>query len=318
MACHLLQEQEITPWKLGPMKNLAWGRLRPILLAAFAAVATNASAPTAEGAFNFRKLITIDNTKVSGSADLIDFPVVVSLTDANLRTTANGGGVENASGFDMLFRGADGVTNLDHEVELYDPVAGTLVAWVRIPVLDYDDDTLFYLYYGDSTIVSSQENPTGVWDANYRAVWHLEESVTDEATGAIHDDSTVNNRDGTQSRNDDVPGKIASAQDFDGTDHINLGTGFPALGATFTIEGWVWFDGFASFPTVFARQDNTLLDYRVVHDNGCGAPGLRVDISYDGSEPGDAQGCPPAAVATGQWYHFAAVKSATELRMYLN
>jgi hypothetical protein len=279
---------------------------------AFAAVLYLA-ATNADAAFNFRKLITVDETKVIGSQNLTNFPVLVRLTDPNLRTTGNGGGVESASGFDLVFRADDGVTNLDHEVELYDPVAGTLVAWVRIPVLDHDDDTLFYLYYGDAAIVSSQENATAVWDAGYRAVWHLEEAVTDEATGAIHDDSTVNNRDGTQSRNDDVAGKIGNAQDFDGTDHINLGTGFPALGATFTIEGWVWFDALGSNPTLFARQNFTDLDYRVVVD-----PVLRIDISYDGTEPGDAFANAPAAVSTGQWYHFAATKSATELRMYLN
>jgi hypothetical protein len=291
--------------------------LRSVVLAA-AILSTGLAAPALAAGYLYRKQITVDNTKVAGTTDLLNFPLLVSLTDPDLRTTANGGKVENPNGYDIIFRAADTVTNLDHEVESYDGTTGTLVAWVRIPVLDYNDDTRLYLYYGNSGISTSQENPTAVWDANYRAVWHLNETVTDEATGAVHNDSTANNRDGTQSQNDDIPGKIAKGQDFDGTDHINLGSTFPGLGATFTIEGWVWFDGFASFPTVFARHNFGSLDYRVVHDNGCGTPRLRIDISYDGSEPGDAQGCPPAAIATGQWYHFAAVKSATELRMYLN
>jgi len=271
---------------------------------------------TAEGAFAYRKALTIQGARVSG-APHASYPVLVSLVDPNLRTTASGGRVTSASGYDIVFMLQSTGALLDHEIESYDGVTGTLVAWVRIPSLTAVNQTVF-IYYGDPEITSAQTNPANVWDANYTAVWHLSEAVTDEATGAIHADSTANNLDGTQSRNDDLVGKIARGQDFDGNDHINLGTGFPAVGATFTIEGWAWFDSLASFPVLVAREEFTNIDYRVVYDNGCGLNRLRVDISYDGSEPGDAQGCPPGATATGQWYHFAAVKSATDLRMYLN
>jgi hypothetical protein len=137
--------------------------------------------------------------------------------------------------------------------------------------------------------------------------------------GGGHLDSTANAHNGTQSRNDDIAGKIASGQDFDGTnDYINLGTGFPAVGATFTIEGWVWFDTLGSLPVVFGRENSTNLDYRIVYDNACGPNRLRIDISYDGTEPGDAQACANAATGILQWYHFAATKSATQLTFFLN
>ncbi len=152
------------PWVGGAL----W--FRPIFLAVFACLLLQIFVPSAEAAFGFRKPITIDNTKVSGSADLTGFPVLVSFTDLDLRTMANGGKVENANGFDIVFRQGCTVANLDHEIEAYDPVAGTIVAWVRIPVLSYNTDTLIEMYYGDVTIVSSQENVAGVWNSNYRAV----------------------------------------------------------------------------------------------------------------------------------------------------
>ena len=43
--------------------------------------------------YQYRKQVTIDNTKVSGTSDLSSFPVLVSETDTDLRTTGNGGQV---------------------------------------------------------------------------------------------------------------------------------------------------------------------------------------------------------------------------------
>src|SRR3990170_119094 len=239
---------------------------------------------TSEGAFGYRKPLTIQGARVSG-APHASFPVLISMVDPNLRTIANGGRVSSANGDDIAFMIQSTGALLDPEIE------------------------------------SAQNNPTNgnVWDANHLGVYHLNEAVTDEATVGVHLDSTANARNGTQGRNDDLAGKIASGQDFDGTnDFVNLGTGFPALGTTFTIEGWVWFDSLASMPVVFGREEFTNLDYRIVYDNGCGPNRLRIDISYDGTEPGDAQACAPAATATGTWHHFAAAKSVTQLTFFLN
>src|SRR5437016_9077270 len=163
-----------------------------VLLAAWLVAAPQAQA----GDFGFRKPITIDHTKVgnSGATTLTNYPFLYSVTDASLKSTANGGHVQNANGWDIIFRAFDAdnpgtginicgagvsVCTLDHEIESYDPTTGKLVAWVRIPTLkafSYTPaplDTKIYIYYGASTIAGSTENPTGVWDANFNAVWHL-------------------------------------------------------------------------------------------------------------------------------------------------
>ena len=121
--------------------------------------------------YAYRKAITIDHTMVSGGQSLVNFPVLISISaDADLRTTVNGGHVEQSNGYDMEFRAADGSIQLAHEVESYVSASGQLVAWVNIPVLSNTVDTVIYLYYGDDQITSSRENRAGVaWLSVLRA-----------------------------------------------------------------------------------------------------------------------------------------------------
>ncbi|MDH3602200.1 MAG: DUF2341 domain-containing protein, partial [Candidatus Tectomicrobia bacterium] len=136
----------------------------------------------AQLSFGFRKSISIDNAQVSGSTALTDFPLLVNVTDADLRTTVKGGHVASSSGDDILFRVLDDATcggvglapcTLDHEIEKYDDETGNFVAWVRIPSLSATSDTTLYMYYGNSSITAPIENPAGVWESNYKGVWHL-------------------------------------------------------------------------------------------------------------------------------------------------
>jgi hypothetical protein len=128
--------------------------------------------------YAFRKAITIDNTKVGNSctSSVSNYPLLVDISaDNDLKTAANGGDVQNSSGYDIIFRDTSG-NKLDHEVEAYNGASGDLTAWVRVPAVSDTADTTIYLYYGNSDIGSSQQNPTGVWDSNYVGIWHLNES----------------------------------------------------------------------------------------------------------------------------------------------
>jgi len=151
-------------------------------------------------AYQYHRQITIDHTKVG--EDLADYPFLFNSTLPELKTVANGGHVHNtatggASGSltvpaDLVFSpNSDGSGKYDFEVEKYDPTTGELVAWVRIPSLSSSSDTTLYLCYGDSSVTTSQENVTGVWDSNFKAVWHLGES------GDYPYDSTGGNNDVT-------------------------------------------------------------------------------------------------------------------------
>ncbi|HVW66580.1 MAG TPA: DUF2341 domain-containing protein [Candidatus Peribacteraceae bacterium] len=138
------------------------------------------------GPYAYQKAVTINHAEVNGSSDLTDFPIYFSTTDTALKSVGNGGHVWSASGFDIIFTNASGV-KLDHEINSYDPTTGAYSAWVRIPTLSHTTDTTIYLVYGNPHILSSQENKTGVWDSNYIAVYHLNDS------GSLVSDSTQYN-----------------------------------------------------------------------------------------------------------------------------
>jgi uncharacterized delta-60 repeat protein len=176
----------------------------------------------AECDYEFRKKITIQASQVTGTSDLLDFPVLINLpTDTELAASARN------DGFDISFTSSDGLTQLSHQIERFDGGTGELVAWVKVPVVAWDTDTDIYLYYGNPT-AANQEDPDGVWDANYMGVWHLDES----GTGALFEyrDSTANANHGTGGKDygDYVPtiasGQIGFGQTFDGAnDFIDTG-----------------------------------------------------------------------------------------------
>jgi len=107
--------------------------------------------------YSYRRRIKIESDEVIGSSDLTNFPVLIRLSGNWLKTTTadpTNGRIENANGYDIIFKDTGG-TQLDHEIEEYDGSAsgGTLVAWVRIPTLDHDDDTFIYMFYGSIIIM---------------------------------------------------------------------------------------------------------------------------------------------------------------------
>ena len=164
--------------------------------------------PFDEG-WQYRKKITIDHTQVAG--DLTNFPVLVSTVDTDLHDKTQD------DGDDILFMNGDGVaTRLYHEIEHYDDSSGELVAWVNLTDITADQDTTFYMYYGNSGC-SSQQVTEKVWESNYKAVWHLHESPT----GTIHD-STKNDNDGSSygsmTSSDLTDGKVGKCINFDGND----------------------------------------------------------------------------------------------------
>lgn len=188
-------------------------------------------------AFAYYRTVTIDKDLVSG--DQTDFPVLISGTYAYLKTVGNGGDVQNANGYDIVFyTDATAATKLDHEIESYDATTGAVVFWVRIPSLSSSVDTVIYMFYGDE-VFSSQENKTGVWDSNYKGVWHLGDGTTLNAN-----DSTMNVNNGAVTGSAAATAKIGGGASFNGTtDLINCGSNASVdnikAASAFMISAWI-------------------------------------------------------------------------------
>ena len=166
----------------------------------------------------FRKKIAINHVKVVNS-DLTDFPVLVSFADADLRSAASGGHVAQSHGGDIFFTAADGTARLAHEMENYDPATGELKAWVRVPKLSHETDTILYVCFGAADAGSEAKD---VWDSNYRLVLHMAGRCTP------YHDSTANRNDGVEERPERQPKYVRIAH----SDRLNLTTAI-------TAEAWV-------------------------------------------------------------------------------
>lgn len=150
------------------------------LLLAIPAWATCPNSPTG---YAYCMDVAINSTYVSGSSDLTNFPLLVYISDANLKLVASSGHV--VDGNDFHFETAGG-TQLAHEVELYDGTNGIIWAWVLVPTVSYNSTTHVWMYYG-KTGASGEEDAATLW-ANYAMVHHFEEAWS-TSTDAYTDDS---------------------------------------------------------------------------------------------------------------------------------
>jgi len=220
---------------LPPSGATAWFEHRNVQ-APFSSITVAAPAPPQASSYAYHRTITIDHTKVPNT-DQNNFPVLISGTYSYLATVANGGNVQNANGYDVIFASDTGcATKLDHEVETYNATTGAVNYWVKIPLLSHTSDTTVYLCYGNSSVTSDQSNKTAAWDANYKGVWHLSDGSTLNAS-----DSTANGNNGT------ITGAVATAGRTDGgaslngtSDHIQVKAGkVDTSTTTGTVSAWV-------------------------------------------------------------------------------
>jgi hypothetical protein len=260
-----------------------------------------------------RKTVTIDASNVAG--DLTDFPVLVSIVDADVRDNAQAGGG------DILFTAADEVTKLAHEIESYDPDTGTLVAWVKVPSLSGSTDTKLSMYYGNAS-AADQQNPTAVWTNGFVAVWHMDEDPSGSAPQIA--DRTANANHGTafggMTSANQVAGKIDGALAFDGTDdviRIPNSSSTNIQGNTFTLSAWV-------FPTNVSARDQAIISK--AHEpnanveryhlgfNSNGAINVRRTTSTNHARLDGTAG----QIVNNQWQYVVGVYDGSTLRGYVD
>jgi hypothetical protein len=213
----------------------------------------------ASSGYAYQRSIVIDHTKVQNT-DQSDFPFLFNTTDPSFAISANGGHVTSASGYDIIFSlDPGGVTKLDHELEQYNPLTGQVVAWVRIPTLSHTADTVLYVFYGNSSVTTSQQNPGGVWDSNFTGVYHLANAGAGTAA-----DSSANGNTATLASVTAATGEIDGAGSFNGTSsYMQVPSGdflnYPISGSSnpdFSASFGVWFKT-ATAGVILGQTDGT-------------------------------------------------------------
>ncbi|MHA2332891.1 MAG: DUF2341 domain-containing protein, partial [Candidatus Hodarchaeales archaeon] len=250
----------------------------------------------------YRKFITINASQVNGT--LTDFPVLIDIFDTDLHIGDN----VQADGDDIAFTDASG-NKLDYEIELfnqtYNNTHAHLVSWIRIPNLAGSSDTNITMYYGNHAI-NNQENPSGVWDSNYKGVWHLSE----DPTGTVYD-STVNGNDGssygTMTSGDQVTGQIDGSLDFDGDDYISWSS--PFVQSTGTYSFWVYGTDYTTEDCNIVASDAH--QSRIYIDQG-GEIRLETDLNGEEFE------FTSSSISINTWYHIVLARTGDDIDLYLD
>jgi RHS repeat-associated protein len=262
----------------------------------------------ASSGYSFVRAVVIDHTKVPNT-DQVNFPFLFNTADPLLATTADGGHVTNPNGYDIIFTSDPAGQNpLRYEMEEYNPVTGQVVAWVQIPGLSHTSDTVIYLFYGNSNVTTSQQNPSAVWDLNYMGVWHLP-----NGTVLSGSDSTTNGNNGSL-----IGARATTGMIDGGLDNPSSTSGYINLSSTplatttpsaFTLEAWVNVSGMSGWPAIVdfdAKNSNT---WGLYVEGGSG-----VGVVIGNSMPWLI----PSALIPAGWNHIIATWDTNGPTMYLN
>ena len=267
----------------------------------------------AANSYAFERALVINHSKVANT-DQVNFPVLVSLTDPAMASVGNGGHVASPNGYDIIFTSdAAGANTLDHEIESYNPATGQISMWVRIPTLSHTTDTTIFMWYGNASISSSQENKAGVWDSNFQTVLHM-----DETTGSTVFDSTENGNNGTyfssrfSSPVNPVSGKIGGAQSFDGSSNFVEVPDSQMNGLTaFSLSLWT-----QTTDTLSGSTYNLLPT--LVGDTGFAIDINNGDVSMYWPSTSGGNLVSSDTISDNQWHHIAAVNDGTAIHLYLD
>lgn len=298
------------------MKNFKKILFRGLLAASFVLVFAFPS--LASAAPGYYKSLTLDAAQ-AGSADSTNWVLTVGLdgnvytADADLKTTGNGGYVENSSGYDVRFWSDSGLSSaLDFELEgnTYNAATGAGVWHVRIPTLSHTSNTIIYMSFGDASI-STDGSSTAAWNSNFKGVYHL-------ANG-----SSLSTADATATAGGNNVGATATSGNIDGGGNfVKASSQFIDLnepGAVYspiTVSAWI---NAASFPaggdanTIFSKgYDGTSTEWALTTNNG-GAFGFN---SFTNPTTHGVNGV--STLSTSTWYLLTGVYDGTTWRIYLN
>ncbi len=269
-----------------------------------------------------RRSITIDHTKVPNT-DQSNFPVLISGTFSYLATTANGGNVTNANGFNIIFTSdAAGTSTLAFEQESYNGSTGAANYWVKVPTVSHTTDTVIYLFYGNASVTTDQSNKTGVWDSNYVLVSHLSNNAANTAvTDSTSNANNLTNQSNTNNKT--AAGAIGGSLAYNGSSDyssISNNTSLNIQSSTITLELWVKPTNStpASSERLLVKEVPSDADpymrYGLWRVNGSSQVAFGVSTGGSGSLTSVTGG----SLLAGGWTHIVGIYDGSSIKLFAN
>jgi hypothetical protein len=234
-------------------------------------------AGTCGSGYSYAKKFTVPIYQVPNT-DRTNFPVYLAFNGvgfgdillADLKTVANGGKIQNTANnsisvsgpADLVFCDAASAGNaLKYEVSRYSATTGAMEAHVLLATVSHTTATTFWMFYGNASVSTTQQD-LSLWStASYLQVCHMPDGTTLNVSCSVS---------GTQVNH----GATATAGALDGggsfvaasSQYIDVGAPFGTAGGAVTIEAWIKPTSFTSGSAVAESFDASSNGYALRTD----------------------------------------------------
>jgi hypothetical protein len=256
--------------------------------------------------WSYRVSVTVDKDKVPATQS--NFAVYVDLSDMPAGFFTN----VKSDGGDIRVTLSNGTTEVARQVVTITVGSSIGELHFNSSSLSSSVDTVYYIYYGNAAASEPAANATygseNVWDANFEAVYHLQEAGNSDPDG--YKDSTSNDNHGTGDADypDQVDGKLSKGADWNSTANWIQITGITiASGTDKTFSFWVNPDSLTTSDFLIDIQTGRLVC--ALRDVGA----IDTISFYDGSWNETNQ-----AASTGSWQYISFTFASTTAKVYYN
>lgn len=273
--------------------------------------------------------LVIQNGQVA--SNLTNFPVLINkvtlpteMLDSDLAVSADSGGGDICFSSDSA-----GANRLAMEVVTFtpasDPANAVVEIWVDVPAVSSSADTTIYVWYDNTgtnqPAADASYGSEAVWDANYKGVWHLDE------TSGNRSDSTSNTS--TLTDNNTVgyaTGQVGNGAHFEvdnADEYLSQADGGATdiSGADQSLSMELWCNAEtlpAASNWLMSKWDtgSNLRQFAMMFASSASNSVLRSWLSNDGTA--ETSTLAATANSTGNWYHVATVYNDTNIITYRN